>query len=360
MELATIVFIVFVISLSTVIAHDIFKAYFYSYSNTGIFSPIVISHTLSDRTSSTSKIPKIIWTYWHSLEDIPDFVGKCIDSFRKHNPDHKVIILHNRNLSEYVPEVDFGNLRHGQKPVEISDFARLHVLRKYGGIWSDASTICNKSLNEWVHKLSPEYEFVGFLIPKYYKNVQRDPNDMCIVPSEEVRNNIIPESWFLAAEKDSKFIRLWCDEFMRLNQYSSRTDYLRDLRKQGVTIPVSITPYLCIHASAIKVIQLDKYPLGRLKIYESLLTALYYFSINKLSFLNPLRDIYIENNIQNIFSLNAQNHIHFIFDNKDIFKELEIVKFTYTQRKYILQRKFDFDKLTIKTKEKGQLRLRPQ
>ena len=33
------------------------------------------------------------------------------------------------------------------------------------------------------------------------------------------------ESWFLAAEKGSEFIRLWCDEAMRIHNFHEKEEY---------------------------------------------------------------------------------------------------------------------------------------
>ena len=46
-----------------------------------------------------SIIPKQIWTYWNSDELTP-VVTKCINSWKKHNPDYEVKIVTPTNLNQ--------------------------------------------------------------------------------------------------------------------------------------------------------------------------------------------------------------------------------------------------------------------
>ena len=47
--------------------------------------------------SNTNNIPKIIWSFWDS-KDIPDFVQKCIDGWKKHNPDFEI-----NDITRFIP-----------------------------------------------------------------------------------------------------------------------------------------------------------------------------------------------------------------------------------------------------------------
>ena len=48
------------------------------------------------------EIPKTIWTYWDS-KDLPDFVSKCIDKWRRLHPDWYIPILNPDYLKDYLP-----------------------------------------------------------------------------------------------------------------------------------------------------------------------------------------------------------------------------------------------------------------
>ena len=280
-------------------------------------SPIIISSHLTNKSSDNSKIPKLIWTYWNNSNP-PDFVSKCIESLKNHNKDHQVVVLNNDLLTKYIPDVDFNNLRHAKDPTALSDFIRLNILRIHGGIWCDASVICNKPFNDWIHKLSPEHEFIGFTVPNT-KNITRNPKDFSILMDETTRKHIRIESWFLAAEKDSEFIRLWCEEAMRIHNFYKKQEYLKNLRDKGVYLDeLEMPTYLIIYASAMKVLQ-DNYPLHKLKLYESIYTG-YIMYLNQKS---------------------TKENVKFMIDNRDTIKQLEVIKINSRYRNYIINNKID-------------------
>lgn len=111
---------------------------------------------------SQEGIPRIVWAYWDG--DVPPLVAKCIESWKKHNPTYKIIVLNKGNLSTYLPQVDFASMKHVNDSVQrFSDFVRVHVLAEHGGIWIDASTICQAPL-DWIQQIQHEkdVEFVGY------------------------------------------------------------------------------------------------------------------------------------------------------------------------------------------------------
>lgn len=293
---------------------------------TDVKEPIIISKTLKNRSSKDSKIPKIIWAYWQSKDgSTPEFVNKCLESLKYHNKDHQVIILNNENVEQYIPGVDFKSLlEHTTMAQHLTDFIRLHLLRIHGGIWCDASIICNKPFSEWVHKLSPEYEFIGFTLPNL--KFEMNKNDYSISMNEHIRKELVIENWFLAAEKGSEFIRLWCEEAMRINSFQNRKEYVLDLHNKHVCMKnIELKMYLTTHLSAMKVIQLNNYPLQKLKIYESIYTAYFFFSNSKLSLNLP------------------KSSIEFMLENKEIFKQLEIIKFVGPLRNYVIENNINMD-----------------
>jgi hypothetical protein len=68
------------------------------------------------------------------------------------------------------------------------------------------------------------------------------------------------ESWFFACVPGSTFMRDWCDEFVRTNEFNTTLDYLRDVLSKGTHFNnmkgLGCGPdYLTIHVSAQKVFQ---------------------------------------------------------------------------------------------------------
>jgi len=75
-----------------------------------------------------------------------------------------------------------------------SDFIRLELLSKYGGIWMDASIICKYSLN-WIHayQKNTDAEMVGYYI-NGFTTIEKYP---------------VVENWFISCIPKSRFIELW-------------------------------------------------------------------------------------------------------------------------------------------------------
>ena len=172
------------------------------------------------------KIPKIIWTYWHT-DELPEVVQKCIDSWKKHCPDHEIRVLHEKDTTKYRHSDDFVQ-RH-------ADFVRLDKLYEHGGIWMDASVFLNQSL-DWVH--DDPRDFIGY---KFDRN------------SRSGRDYV--ENWFMAAPKGSKLISDWRNEFQRYNNYDTVDDYLKHEMK-GVDLgDVIDTNYYLAYAVVQKCMQ---------------------------------------------------------------------------------------------------------
>jgi len=194
---------------------------------------IIIFILLLPNKSTYENIPKIIWTFWEG--DTTDLVKKCMNTWKKYNPDYKIIILNRENMKEYIQDVDVFNLRFSDSPARISDFARLNVLSKFGGVWVDATCIITESF-EWF----PNYEYIG-----YYTRIDKN--------SEEFKNI---ESWFFACIPGSSFVSKWRDEFMRINEYDSIDDYIRNVETDGVDLRnIGDKTYLTIYVSCQRVLQ---------------------------------------------------------------------------------------------------------
>src|SRR5690606_29409949 len=91
---------------------------------------------------SPAPIPTIIWAYWNGPQP-PLLIQRCFENWRRFNPGFSIFILNDETLPQYLPEVAD---RLGQIPVaKRSDWIRLELLHRHGGIWLDASTILTES-----------------------------------------------------------------------------------------------------------------------------------------------------------------------------------------------------------------------
>jgi hypothetical protein len=197
--------------------------------------------------SSKNKIPKIIWTFWDSKDAEANFViKKCLENWKKNNPKHVIVVLNKENLNVFIENVDVLKFKHVTDLVtnkinfqRLSDYVRLLVLKRYGGIWMDASTILTRDL-DWVDIFHDSCNTVCFYLQKFTKDLP--------VP--------VIESWFIATKKGADFVDYWCLEFLNLEKYESVDDYIKNVLKSGIRLDYIDDPtYLAIHVSAQFVLQ---------------------------------------------------------------------------------------------------------
>lgn len=184
-----------------------------------------------------SQIPKTIWTYWNNAELTP-VVRKCIDTWKKYNPDYTVIIITPDNLMDYI-DFDVKKVRFNDSAARESDIIRLNVLAKYGGVWCDASIMMTRPFD---FKTDSTHEFVGYYIEHYTTK----PQWPCI------------EGWFFATVPNGKFINAWRDSFMRIANFTTVGQWLKDLRQKGVDFqktPKYMQNYLAINLAAQEALQ---------------------------------------------------------------------------------------------------------
>ena len=185
-------------------------------------------------------IPKTIWTYWDS-EDLPEFVSKCIDKWRRLHPDWSITVLNPKNLKDYLPETDIFKLKFADTKPRQSDFVRLYILPKFGGVWADASVIPTRSW-DWVieEQKNKGSDFIG-----YYRQGATTKSEYPVI-----------ESWFFACPKDSDFVSKLRDEMMTMNSLENEADYKENVKARGVDIQNIPQPdYLNIYLSAQAVMQ---------------------------------------------------------------------------------------------------------
>ena len=191
------------------------------------------------------EVPKTIWTYWDS-DQLPEFIQKSIDKMKQMNFGWKINVLNPKNLSEYLPDVDIFKFKFADSKPRQSDFVRLHVLPKYGGIWCDASIVPQTSF-EWVidEQKKRGVEFIG-----YYREGATTKPEYPVI-----------ESWFFACTKGSNFVSKWRDELGVMNTLEKETDYKENVKARGVDIQDTPQPdYLNVYLAAQAVMQTQMTP----------------------------------------------------------------------------------------------------
>ncbi len=196
-----------------------------------------------------NKAPKKIWTYWDNPDKPSKTVQMCIDSWKKYNPDYEIVILTRKNYKGYIniPEELTSHPNFNDIPEHLVDLIQCYTLAEHGGIWCTPSTLLKAPLDDWMF---PKYaEFSGF----YYDTLTQNKEYPVI------------DGAFIAANKNSKFMRAIQTEITQVAKYKTVDLYIESRRKMGVDFQGIADPYRAlIQVATQKVLQIDKYPLETL------------------------------------------------------------------------------------------------
>ena len=176
-------------------------------------------------------VPKVVYCYWDT--ELDEFLKQCIKTWKFCNPSWKILIINKNTINQYL---DVANLRHNDSPARLTDYLRLEILSKYGGVWMDISCWVTESF-EWIHQIQSKYnpQVIGFRVPN--------------------KNCDIMESWFIACVKNSDFMMKWRNEFFRSNEFNSISSYVKSCAK--TCINPSMQTYLAIHIAYNQVYQFE-------------------------------------------------------------------------------------------------------
>ena len=139
--------------------------------------------------------PKIIWMAWfQGIEEAPNIVRICYDSWVVNNPGWKVVFLNKDNMTNFFDiESVIGKERDDIGMQQKSDVLRLNLLSKYGGVWADATCFCSAPLDTWIY----DYTKSGFFV---FRHTEKDR---------------ILSNWFIASEKNCYLTQTFCEEHNR-------------------------------------------------------------------------------------------------------------------------------------------------
>lgn len=176
-----------------------------------------------------NNIPKKIWMYWDSPQK-SDFVDFCIYNAKKKCPDYEIIVLNSKNISKYI---ELPQFKKGLKTAIVADYIRLSLLKKYGGIWMDASILLTENFDWFLSRMNGFENFVFY-------------TDECTTNFDKP----IIENWFIAARENSDFIRDWFSEFQRCCMSDDPNTYYKNYEKNPVIQNIPNTDYLMCYISA--------------------------------------------------------------------------------------------------------------
>lgn len=163
-------------------------------------------------------IPKTIHYCWFGRNPKPKLAEKCIKSWRKYCPDYEIIEWNEDNFDIVAAPLYVRQAYEAQKWAFVTDYVRLFVLTKYGGIYMDADVEVIKPLDVFLKHQA----FSGF------------------------EDQIHIQTGIMACEKDDPLFKSWLDE------YNDMTFVLEDGSYNTQTNVITITNSMKQHG-----IQLD-------------------------------------------------------------------------------------------------------
>ena len=151
----------------------------------------------SESSNSFEGLPKIIWTYWEGTSSIS--AELCQETWKAQSTGYIINIVKNDNLHTFLP--DLPTLPPNTPIQKKSNLIRLMLLERYGGIWSDYSTIFTAPIS-WI-EAEMQKAHCGFFAfyNEFHDEYKRDVDRPII------------ENGFLAACKGNSFITQWREKY---------------------------------------------------------------------------------------------------------------------------------------------------
>lgn len=159
---------------------------------------------------------QIIWMYWQQgWTEAPVLVRQCRDSWERLNPGYEVRALDRNTLLDHLSFPKEITFDRPDLPVQkVAALARLELLRRHGGVWTDATVMCATPLDRWI----APYLDGGFFC---FRNPGIDR---------------LASNWFIAARQDSLILQRLHQSFLDFfveNTFANQcTPYGRELIAQ--------------------------------------------------------------------------------------------------------------------------------
>lgn len=164
-----------------------------------------------------------LWSYWEFKKGAtqrPSYIELCFKTFYHHcNNLFNIQILNEKTIYDYLPELrrDINKLGLAHK----TDYIRIMLLYKYGGLWVDADTIIMNDLHDIIDKINSGWQFIGFGCT----------GNVCY------NGYMYPSNGVMACPKNTKLMKLCLDELNQiLDQYFASKDMKLDYFDLGKLI----------------------------------------------------------------------------------------------------------------------------
>jgi hypothetical protein len=186
-------------------------------------------------------LPKVLYTFWDNLESDTLIQAHMNNWHKKFSKEWKIVIISTKTLHQYVSD-DFIK-KYAQCQIDttrFSDFLRIELLTKNGGVWLDASVII----------------ITGQFLDDYYNEMIQNKYDGLFYEYKEftqLETQPHIENWFIMAPKNSKILIDLYREFDKAFGMGFVTYKKEVLIKSGTLIKLTLgydddNTYLMQHA----------------------------------------------------------------------------------------------------------------
>ncbi len=97
---------------------------------------------------------KKVWVCWlQGIENAPYIVQKCVESIKKFSSDYEVVLLDNNNIKNYISLPLYIEEKYSKGIIpnaHYTDYIRVLLLAKYGGIWIDSTFFLTDKLPDYI------------------------------------------------------------------------------------------------------------------------------------------------------------------------------------------------------------------
>jgi Capsular polysaccharide synthesis protein len=117
-----------------------------------------------------------VWMYWENApgQRKPPYLELCLDTIKAHlDGEMRLHLLDAQSVSDWLPDLEHRLWNRLGTPVRRSDYARVRLVERYGGVWLDADCMAVASLRPLVDLLAV-HDVVGWgadVGDRFYNNL---------------------------------------------------------------------------------------------------------------------------------------------------------------------------------------------
>lgn len=112
----------------------------------------IIDKYKAEKPNKPISLKEPIWVcWWTGMETAPEIVKKCIQSIYQNAGQHPINVITERNYRDYLEipdEIVWMVEKRAICLANFSDYLRVSLLERYGGLWLDATIFLSEKINE--------------------------------------------------------------------------------------------------------------------------------------------------------------------------------------------------------------------